>query len=45
MMNTFRKVVLVPYTFVLMNWAAVAGLYHFTRGSRDIWKPAGKRRS
>lgn len=26
-----------PYTFVMMNWAAVVGLYHFIRGSRDVW--------
>ncbi len=39
MRNMFRRVVLVPYTFVLMNWAAVAGLYYFTRGSRNIWNP------
>lgn len=35
---------LAAYTFVLMNWAAVAGLYYFVRGSRDIWNPAGTRR-
>lgn len=31
------RVLLVPYTFVLMNWAAVAGLYHFARRSKDVW--------
>lgn len=35
---------LAAYTFVLMNWAAVAGLYYFVRGSRDMWNPAGTRR-
>jgi cellulose synthase/poly-beta-1,6-N-acetylglucosamine synthase-like glycosyltransferase len=35
---------LAAYTFVLMNWAAVAGLYHFVRGSQDMWNPAGTRR-
>ena len=34
----------VPYTFVLMNWAAVAGLYHFLRG-RDVWKEVWLKRS
>ena len=29
--------VLFPYTFVLMNWAAVVGLYHFLRGTQDVW--------
>lgn len=45
MRNTFRQIVLVPYTFVLMNWAAVAGLYYFTSGSRDIWNPSRARRT
>ena len=45
MRNNFRKVALLPYTFVLMNWAAVAGLYYFARGFRDIWNPAGARHS
>ncbi len=35
---------LAAYTFVLMNWAAVAGLYYFVRGSKDMWNPAGSRR-
>ncbi|HEY3127939.1 MAG TPA: hypothetical protein VGL91_00645 [Acidobacteriota bacterium] len=33
-----KRALLIPYTFVLMNWAAVAGLYHFLRGHKDIWK-------
>jgi hypothetical protein len=32
-----KRLVLFPYTFVLMNWAAVAGLYHAIRGTPDIW--------
>jgi biofilm PGA synthesis N-glycosyltransferase PgaC len=36
---TLRKLLRVPYTFVLMNWAAVAGLYYFACGTRDIWNP------
>jgi biofilm PGA synthesis N-glycosyltransferase PgaC len=40
---TLRKLIRVPYTFVLMNWAAVAGLYYFACGARDIWNPAAKR--
>jgi hypothetical protein len=43
-MNTFRKVLFVPYTFVLMNWAAVAGLYYFTRRHQDFWNNPGARR-
>jgi len=26
-----------PYTFILMNWAAVAGLYYFVTGEKNIW--------
>jgi hypothetical protein len=34
------KLILIPYTFVLMNWAPVAGLYHFARGRPlGIWNP------
>lgn len=33
------KVFLVPYTFTLLNWAAVVGLYHFVHNTAlgDIW--------
>ena len=41
MKNSLRKVVFVPYTFVLMNWAAVTGLYYFMRGFHGFWEPAG----
>jgi len=27
----------LPYTFVLMNWAVLAGLYHFVMGNKDVW--------
>jgi hypothetical protein len=40
-MNTVRKALLVPYTFVLMNWAAVAGLYYFARRHSDFWNNPG----
>jgi hypothetical protein len=39
MSRTLGKIMLIPYTFVLMNWAAVSGLYYFARGSRHIWNP------
>lgn len=34
-----RKIFLVPYTFVVMNWAPVVGLYYFLRQgtARNIW--------
>lgn len=45
-MNALRKVTLVPYTFVLMNWAAVAGLFHFTlHRPTGIWNTVGARRT
>jgi hypothetical protein len=37
MIKIIRKLTLIPYTFVLMNWAAVAGLYYFIQGSAGIW--------
>jgi hypothetical protein len=45
MRKMFQKLLMVPFTFVLMNWAAVAGLYYFSRGARDLWSPAGVRHS
>jgi hypothetical protein len=27
-----------PATFVKMNWAAVAALYYFVMGRRDLWR-------
>ena len=42
-----KRLFLVPYSFVLMNCAAVAGLYHFARGGnpwRNLWiKPLSPR--
>jgi hypothetical protein len=32
-----RRMISLPYTFVLMNWAAVAGLYYFVTGKKGIW--------
>jgi len=32
-----KSLILFPYTVVLMNWAAVLGLYHFLRGQRGVW--------
>ena len=37
-MTKVRKLALVPYTFVLMNWAAVLGLYNFVSGRLDVWQ-------
>jgi cellulose synthase/poly-beta-1,6-N-acetylglucosamine synthase-like glycosyltransferase len=35
------KLMAIPYAFVLMNWAAVAGLYYFVRGrALGIWNSA-----
>jgi len=27
----------IPYTFVMLNWAAVLGLLRFLRGTRNVW--------
>jgi hypothetical protein len=43
MASMFTKFLFVPYIFVLLNWAAVAGLYQFARGSTGIWNPAQTR--
>jgi hypothetical protein len=32
-----KRMLSLPYTFVLMNWAAVSGLYYFLRGKKDVW--------
>ncbi len=32
-----RRMLSLPYTFVLMNWAAVTGLYYFITGKKDVW--------
>lgn len=33
-----KRVFSVPYTFVMMNWAAVMGLFYFVRGTRNVWR-------
>jgi hypothetical protein len=44
MKRTLANVILIPYIFVLMNWAPVAGLYYFARGrSLGIWGPVAVR--
>jgi hypothetical protein len=37
------KLALVPYLFVLLNWAVVAGLYQYLRGVDGIWDDDGLR--
>jgi len=32
-----RRLFLLPYTFALMNLAAVAGLFYFVTGKKDVW--------
>lgn len=32
-----RGMIQFPYTFVVMNWAAVVGLYAFLRKRKNIW--------
>lgn len=37
MRNHIRRLARVAYTFVLMNYAAIAGLFAVGRG-REVWK-------
>jgi hypothetical protein len=37
MSSTMGKVAQTTYTFVLMNWAAVAGLLQYLRGHDGFW--------
>jgi hypothetical protein len=39
-MRIVRKAAMVPYTFVLLNWAAVSGLFHYLRGHSGTWESA-----
>ena len=32
-----RRVFSFPYTFVVMNWAAVMGFYYFMMRKKDLW--------
>ncbi len=36
-MRGFRRLARVAYTFVMMNYAAIAGLIAISRG-REVWK-------
>jgi hypothetical protein len=36
-MKTFDRIARVAYTFVMMNFASVAGLFAVRRG-REVWK-------
>lgn len=31
-----KRISLIAYAFVLLNWAAVAGLYRFALGARNL---------
>lgn len=32
-----KQILNIPCMFVLMNWAAVLGLYYFLRGRKNVW--------
>ncbi len=36
-MNSLRRVIQVPYTFTLMNWAAIAGLFYYLNRNQEFW--------
>lgn len=45
-MRTFRRVLQIPYTFSLMNWAAIAGLFCYLNRNQEFWDlaaPSAKR--
>ena len=43
-----KKLLLIPYTFTLMNWASVTGLYHFVRrknAGKEVWLKSQEQRA
>ncbi len=36
-MSALKNIVQVPYMFLLLNWAAVAGLYYYAQGHQNFW--------
>jgi len=38
MKTILRKLIQIPYTFSLMNWAAIVGLYDYTSGFQGFWE-------
>jgi hypothetical protein len=36
-----RRALTYPALFVKLNWAAVAGLYYFAIGRKDLWRSVG----
>jgi len=32
-----RKLLSLPYTFVLLNWAAMVAFFYFVTGKQDVW--------
>jgi hypothetical protein len=36
-----RSRLLFPAAFVKLNWAAVAGLYYFALGRKNLWRGVG----
>lgn len=32
-----KKLLVFPYTFVLLNWAALVACYYFITNRKDIW--------
>jgi len=47
-MRTFQKLLQVPYTFSVMNWAAISGLFYYLHRNQEFWDlavPASQRKS
>ena len=32
-----KKLLTLPYTFVLLNWAALIAFYYFVTNRQDVW--------
>jgi hypothetical protein len=47
-MKAIQRMIQIPYTFSLMNWAAIAGLFYYLNRHQEFWDlalPASRRRS
>ena len=46
-MKILQKLLQVPYTFSLMNWAAISGLFYYLNRNQEFWDltvPTAKRK-
>jgi hypothetical protein len=36
-MKTVQRIIQIPYTFSLMNWAAISGLFYYLNRHQEFW--------